>query len=199
MNMLSILSRWFHTWARGWLVLATFAVLVGFVALTLPSVQAASGDTEGLDTRHFYTPSEAFATVTSYDETGRTALRVFYLTGDILNPTLYASFLILLISWLFQRGFRPESNMQKLNVLPIGAAVFDLVENICIVIMLWVHPVQPRIVAWLSTVGTTTKYFFIYGSFALALFGLIKAAMNRFRKRQQQGNRLPTTSFARRG
>lgn len=184
--MLSKLSSHFHTWARGWLILVIMAAFVIFMVLVLPGVEAASGDTEGLDyAKLFYTPDEAFATVASYDDAGRAALRVYYLTGDIVNPVLYTSIFILVISWLFQRGFEPESKLQKLNVLPIGAAVFDLLENICITIMLSVYPAQPRIVAWLSTVGTTTKYLFFYGSCALVLVGLIAAAMNRFRLRKQ--------------
>jgi hypothetical protein len=173
--MLATLSSRFHTWAKGWLILASLAALVGFVALTIPVAQAASGDTEGLDTRHYYTPEEAFATIASYSAAGRAALRVFYLTGDIVNPVLYTSFLVLLISWLFQRGFDPRSRLQILNVVPVGAAVFDLLENVCIVIMLSVYPAQPRIVAWLATTGTTLKYLFIYTSFVLVLVGLIKA------------------------
>ncbi|MFB0536066.1 MAG: hypothetical protein ACETWR_13915 [Anaerolineae bacterium] len=180
--MLSKLSSHFHAWARGWLILALFAALVVFVAVTLPVVQAATGVTEALDTRNFYTPEEAFSLLASYDDVGRARIRIYYLTGDIVNPILYNSFLILLISWLFQRGFKPGSNMQKLNVIPVGAAIFDLLENICIVTMLSVYPAQPTLVAWLSTVGTTTKYIFIYVSFLLVLVGLVKAAMNRFRK-----------------
>jgi len=131
----------------------------------LPSAQAASGSTVGLDTRHFYTPEEAFSTVASYGDDGRAMIRMFYLTVDIVNPALYTSALILLISWLFQRGFKSGSKMQKLNVFPVGAAIFDLLENLGIVTMLTVYPAQPTIVAWLSTVGTTTKYFFIYQNF----------------------------------
>lgn len=184
--MLAKLSSQFYTWTRGWLILATVAVFVVFAALVLPGVEAASGDTEGLDyAKLFYTPDEAFATVASYDDAGRATLRVFYLTGDIVNPILYTSIFILLISWLFQRGFKPESKFQKLNVLPIGAAVFDLLENICITVMLSVHPAQPRIVAWLATVGTTTKYLFFYSSSVLVLVGLVAAAINRFRPRKQ--------------
>lgn len=179
--MLSKLSSRFHAWAKGWLILALFAALVAFVAVTLPSAQAASGSTVGLDTRHFYTPEEAFSTVASYGDDGRAMIRIFYLTADIVNPALYTSALILLISWLFQRGFKPGSKMQKLNVFPVGAAIFDLLENFGIVTMLTVYPAQPTIVAWLSTVGTTTKYFFIYVSFLLVLVGLVKAALNRFR------------------
>jgi hypothetical protein len=176
MMLLGTFSRRFHTWAKGWLVLVSLAALVGFVALTIPVAQAASGDTEGLDTRLSYTPETAFATVASYSDTGRATLQVFYLTGDIVNPILYTTFLALLISWLFQRGFDPESRLQILNVVPLGAAVFDLLENVSIVILLSVHPAQPRIVAWLATTGTTLKYLFIYGSFVLVLVGLAKLA-----------------------
>jgi hypothetical protein len=182
--MLSKLSDHFYTWARGWLILATCAAFVIFAILVLPGVEAASGDTEGLDyAKLYYTPEEAFATVASYDDVGRATLRVYYLTGDVVNPILYTSIFALLISWLFQRGFKPESKMRKLNVIPIGAAVFDLLENISIFIMLSVYPTQPTFVAWLSTVGTTTKYLFFYGSCVLVLIGLVKAAMNKFRKR----------------
>jgi hypothetical protein len=180
--MLSKLSSRFHSWARGWLILVLFAAMVVFLIVTLPGAEAASGGVEALDMKNFYTPEGAFATVASYDAAGRAWLCTYHLTGDVVNPILYTSFLILLISWLFQRGFKPESSMQKLNVLPIGAAIFDLLENICIAIMLSVYPAQPTPVAWLSTMGTTTKYIFIYTSFLLVLVGLVKAAMNRFKK-----------------
>ena len=47
--MVSTLSSHFHTWARGWLILAIIAAFVAFAALILPGVQEASGDTQGLD------------------------------------------------------------------------------------------------------------------------------------------------------
>jgi hypothetical protein len=190
--MLSKLSSRFHTWARGWLILAILVAFVIFAAVTMPGIQAASGDVEGLDyAKYFYTPDEAFATVASYDAAGRATLRVYYLTGEIVNPILYTSFFILLISWLFQRGFQPESNMQRLNVLPIGALIFDLLENVCIATMLSVYPARPTLVAWLSTVGTTTKYIFFYASCLLVLVGLVKAAMNGFRKQAVSKAALP--------
>ena len=180
--MLSELSRRFHSWARGWLILALFAALVGFVAVTLPLLQAAPGGTiVSLDAQFFYTPEEAFSTVGSYGDASGFWIRI-YLTWDIVNPILYTLAFSLLISGLFQRSFKPGSKLQKWNVLPVGAGLFDLLENICIVTLLTVYPAQPAVVAWLSTVSTMSKMSFLGMSTLLILVGLVKAAMNRFMK-----------------
>ena len=182
-NTLSRLSSHFHAWAKGRLILTLAVVFVVFVTITLPIAQNASNGVIGLDTRFFYIPQEAFSVVASYSNHGRSILQIFYLTVDIVNPILYTSICVLLISYLFKRGFKPASLVQKLNLMPIGAAIFDLLENISIVIMLSTYPNQSRTTAWLATVGTTTKYIFIYASLALVLLGLIAAALNKFRLR----------------
>jgi hypothetical protein len=180
--VLSKLSMRFHSWARGWLILALFAAFVAFVAVTLPLLQAAPGGSiASLDTQLYYTPEEAFSTVASYGDAGRFWIRI-YLTWDIVNPILYTLAFSLLISWLFQRGFKPGSKLQELNVLPVGAGLFDLLENVSIVTLLAVYPAQPAVVAWLSTVCTMSKISFLGMSTLLILVGLVKAAANAFRK-----------------
>jgi len=64
----------------------------------------------------------------------------------------------------------------------VGAGLFDLLENVCIVTLLTVHPAQPAIVAWLSTICTMSKMSFLGLSTLLILAALVKAATNRFRK-----------------
>ena len=88
----------------------------------------------------------------------------------------------LLISWLFQRAFRPDSKIQKWNAAPIGAWFFDLLENIGIVFMLTAYPSQPALVAWLTMIFGTLKWAFAFLSIGLVLVGLVKAVMNRFRR-----------------
>lgn len=180
--MLSKLSRLFHSWTRGWLILALFAAFVAFMAVTLPALQAAPGGSiVSLDAQLFYTPEEAFSTVASYGDAAPFWIRM-YLTWDIVNPILYTLAFGLLISWLFQRSFKPGSKLQKLNVLPVGAGLFDLLENISIVILLAVYPAQPTVLAWISTICTVSKISFLGASVLLVLVGLLKAAMNRFKK-----------------
>jgi hypothetical protein len=180
--MLSKLSRLFHYWARGWLVLALFAAFVVYVAVTLPVLQdAPGGNIEALDAQFFYTPEKAFTTVASYGDAAGLWTRL-YLTWDIVNPILYTLAFSLFISWLFQRSFNPESKMQKLNILPAGAGLFDLFENIGIVTLLVVYPTQPVVVAWLCTVCTMIKVSFLGVSTLLILIGLVKAGMNRLKR-----------------
>lgn len=180
--MLSKLSRIFHNWARGWFIIVLFAALVVYISVTLPILQAApGGNIAALDAQFFYTPEKAFLTVASYGDSARLWKRL-YLTWDIVTPILYTLAFSLFISWLYQRGFKNESKLQKLNVLPAGAGLFDLLENISIVTLLSVYPSQPVGIAWLSTVCTMIKVSLLGASILLILVGLIKAAMNKFQK-----------------
>jgi hypothetical protein len=155
---------------------------VVYFAVTLPASQAApGGNIEALDAQFFYTPEKAFSTVASYGDSARFWTRI-YLTWDIVNPILYTLAFSLLISWLFQRSFKPEGKLQKLNVLPAGAGLFDVLENIGIVTLLTLHPTQPVVMSWLSTVCTMIKVSFLGVSTLLILTGLVEAAMNRFKK-----------------
>jgi hypothetical protein len=171
--MLAKLSKRFHSWARGWLILALFLAFVVFVAVTLPALQAAPGGSiVSLDSQLFYTPEEAYSTVASYGDASRFWITI-YLTWDIVNPILYTLTFSLLISWLFQRSFKPGSMLQRLNVLPVGAGIFDLLENFSIVTLL---------ASWFSTVCTMGKISFLGVSTLLVLVGLVIAAVNRFKK-----------------
>ncbi|NIS80390.1 MAG: hypothetical protein GTO14_09335 [Anaerolineales bacterium] len=182
LEMLTRISRWFHLWARGWIILALFATLVVYVAITLPILQAAPGGSiVSLDARLFYTPEEAFSTVGSYGDASSFWIRI-YLTWDVVNPILYTMAFSLLISWLFQRSFKPGSRMQQLNVLPVGAGIFDLLENISIVTLLATYPDQLTIVAWLGTLFTTTKMGFLAVSTLLISFGVVSAAANKLKE-----------------
>lgn len=177
--MLTRISRLFHLWARGWLILGLFATFVVYVAITLPILQAAPGGSiVSLDARLFYTPEEAFSTVGSYGDATNFWIRI-YLTWDVVNPILYTLAFSLLISWIFRRSFKPGSRMQQLNVLPLGAGLFDLLENISIVTLLATYPTQLTVVAWLGTLFTMAKIGFLGVSILLVLFGVVRVVANK--------------------
>ena len=180
--MLNKISKMFHLWARGWLILALFVAFFVYVAITLPILQAAPGGSiVSLDARLFYTPEEAFSTVGSYGDASNFWIRI-YLTWDVVNPILYTLAFSLLLSWIFRRSFQLDSRMQQLNVLPLGAGLFDLLENISIVTLLATYPAQLTVVAWLGTLFTMAKIGFLGLSTLLILFGLIRAAANKLKK-----------------
>lgn len=126
--MLSRLSNRLHAWAKGWLILSVFAALVLFMAITLPLlslIYPAGDEMVSLDDPVLYTPEEVFSIVESWGDGGRTYQLWLHLTWDLIVPILGFLFVGLSISWLLQRGFRPGSKLQKLNLLALGS-VFDL-------------------------------------------------------------------------
>jgi len=175
-------SRRFYSWVRGRRLPVVLAALVLYVLVTWPRLGAApAGWVAPLDARLFYTPEEAFSTVASYGDAARFWI-LMYLTWDVVNPILYTLALGLSISWLFRRGLGPENKLRRLNVLPIGAGLFDLLENACVVTLLAVYPGRPAVVARMSTVFTTGKFGFLFASIALVVAGLIACLISSLRR-----------------
>ena len=175
--MLSRLSDRFYTWAKGWLILSVIGAFVLLVNLPLADPTLIS---MSLDGRFGYTPEHAFSAVASYGDKGRVQMIWIHL-GDFILITLYTSMFCLSISWLFQRGFKLDSRMRRLNLVPLLGGFFDAMENIWIITMILVYPAQPTTVAWLSTISTMSKYIMGILIVLLLLIGLVKAAMNRFK------------------
>lgn len=187
--MLRKISSILHAWAKGWLVAALLALDLFFMLVIMPLtgalMKSGTGLEQPLDLMLFAPPDKMFAMIERYGEYGRAFYRATELTVDILYPIVYTLALGLLISWLFQRGFARESRMQTLNVMPIGAWFFDLLENLGIVTMLTMWPSQPAAIAWLTMIVSAIKWAFAGMSVALAVMGLVMAAKNGFRKRER--------------
>lgn len=186
--MLKNPSDRFYKWTKGWLLIILLFLDVLFAGFLLPLIQGMLQDGQGgvqpLDLMMFATPDKIFGMLESYGEHGRPFYRKVELTVDIVYPIVYLFFFGLLISWLFQRGFAPNSRMRKYNILPLGAWFFDLLENIGIVILLSIYPSQPAGLAWLLILLTTFKWLFAGASILLILAGLIMALRNGFKKQE---------------
>lgn len=185
--MLNTISQKFHAWTTGWrviLLLVADALMMGYIMPLAGGIMAlaANNSVSPLDLMFFYTPAKAFAMMDKYGEAGRSIYLKIELTADIIYPIIYTLFYGLLISWLFQRAFKPDSKMMKWNVAPVGAWFFDLLENVGIVSMLAMYPTQPDLMAWITMIFGSLKWAFAFLSIGLVLVGLVKAATNGFRK-----------------
>lgn len=188
--MLKRISEKFHAWATGWrvIILMIAEMLMMFYVMPLAAgimAFAANNSVLPLDLMFFYTPAQAFEMMDKYGEAGRSIYFKIELTADIIYPIIYTLFYGLLLSWLFQRAFKPESKMQKWNVTPVGAWFFDLLENVGIVSMLMMYPSKPAVLAWVTMLFGLLKWAFFVVTIVLVLVGLVKAAMNRFRKQAE--------------
>ena len=185
--MLDAISQRFHAWATGWRVFILFlaeALMMGYVMPLAAGILAfaANNSVLPLDLMFFSTPQQAFEMIDKYGEAGRSIYLRIELTADIIYPIIYALFFGLLLSWLFQRAFAPDSKMQKWNVMPAGAWVFDMLENIGIVSMLMAYPSKPALLAWLTMLFGSLKWGFFAITIGLVVVGFVRAALNRFRK-----------------
>jgi len=180
--MLANLSNTFHKLSsKTWLILLALAVEIFFFSTLAPRMQALI-PTGPLDLKFFYTPDEAYSLVELYGEAGRAAYRIFDLTADIIHPFAYTLFFGLLLSVVFQRAFSSNSLFQKFNVAPAISWFFDMLENAGVVTMLSIFPSKPAIIAWLTAISTSIKWTFFIVTIGLLLFGLVKAALNGFKK-----------------
>ncbi len=186
--MLNNISQRFYRSTKGWLIFVLFLLDAFFAGFLLPLIQGLMQDGKGgvmpLDLMVLATPDKIFGMIERYGEYTRPFYRMVELTVDIVYPIVYLLFFGLFISWLFQRGFAPNSSMRKLNVMPLGAWFFDLLENIFIVILVSIYPSQPVVLAWLLIALTTIKWLFAGASILLILVGLGMALKNRFRKQE---------------
>jgi len=185
--MLNAISQKFHAWTTGWRVIVLLiadALMMGYIMPVAAGILAfaANNHVVPLDLMFFYTPAQAFEMLDKYSAAGRAIYLKIELTADIIYPIIYTLFYGLLISWLFQRAFKADSKMQSLNVIPVGAWFFDLLENVGIVSLLSIYPSKPVILAWLTMIVGSIKWAFAFASIALVLVGLVKATMNGFRK-----------------
>lgn len=182
--MFKSISERFYQWNKGWLIFILFLLDAFFAGFLLPLIQGmmqgGKGGIQPLDLMMFATPEKIFGMINEYGEFGRPFYRNVELTVDIVYPIVYLFFFGLLISWLFQRGFAPNSPMRKYNIMPLGAWFFDLLENIVIVTLVSIFPSQPVGLAWILTLFTAIKWFFAGASILLILVGLIMAIKNKF-------------------
>lgn len=185
--MLNTISEKFHSWTTGWrviIMLIADALMMGYIMPLAGGIMAlaANNSVTPLDLMFFYTPAEAFAMIDKYGEAGRAIYWKIELTADIIYPIIYTLFYGLLLSWLMQRAFRSDSKMMKMNIMPVGAWFFDMLENVGIVSMLTMYPAKPAVMAWVTMLFGSLKWGFFAVTVVLVLVGLVKAAMNGFRK-----------------
>ncbi|HUF37803.1 MAG TPA: hypothetical protein VMN57_04720 [Anaerolineales bacterium] len=165
------LSNLLRKYSFGWLVLVFLVGVLYFNVVVLPNAARVLGETDPIDLQFFYTPEKVYAMVEAYGPEVRTQYRDFALTGDIAYPIVYPLFFSLAISWLFKRGLPKDSRLHRLNVVPFGAGIFDVLENLAIAAMLGGYPAEPAWLAWIAAFFTMVKWLFVFASLALILYG----------------------------
>ncbi len=183
--MINQLSGWLARNAKGWLLLVSFAVMAFCMAVLLPGAEAAitaTGAGGPIDLMFFPLPGQSYAVVDALGEAGRASYRLTELTVDVIYPLSYTFFCSLLITLLLQRALDKNSPLQRLNVLPFGALIFDLLENIGVITMLSIHPDQPAALGFYTMAANGIKWLFVISCILTLLFALAAFGWKKIRK-----------------
>lgn len=178
--MITRFSNWLIRQAIGLNILILIALLVAFQQFLFPYLITHFGSgTEHpiLDTLFGFSPDQAHFLLFKYGEAGRQGYITTLLAGDILFPFVYGGLLALINSWLLKMNGLGGSSLQKLNLLPLAAMLFDLLENAGILSMLRAFPEQSNALAGYTSLMGMAKWVLliicILLVIGLAIFGLI--------------------------
>ena len=174
--MLSSLSNFTRRYASGRNVLIFFCLQMLISAGILPYMQGKfdpTGTLGVLDLKFGFTPDEAYNMLTAYGEEGRKYYFFAEAIIDIIYPVIYTITNVLLLSYVFKRGFTAGSFIQQLNIFPILATIGDFAENAGIIAMLNAFPERADSAANFASNAGIFKWVAFGISIALFLIGII--------------------------
>ena len=185
--MLRKISHGLSRLSTGWVTLIALVIFILFMALVLPGqaerAEQVSGEAGSPDMSYVYSPQDLYDMAEAYGPGGRKAFLRIRWTFDLAFPLVYGFFLVTSISWLFGRGFPPESRWQLANLAPLFGVIFDLLENTATSVVMRRYPLETPVIAWLAPAFTFVKWIFVLGSFVLLVIGLVKVVSDSFQTR----------------
>ena len=183
------LTLWLHKVAKGRVTLLALVIFVLFSAIVLPAqadrTRQYSGNAGTIDTRFWYSTEEIYHKAESYGKEGRRAYIIERVSFDLIWPLVYAFCLGTTISFFFQRSFPSGSWMQGMNLVPVIAMLFDLMENIAASVLMLLYPNELPWLAKILPYFTSLKWLLIFGSFILVIVGVGAWVMKKLRKSEK--------------
>lgn len=184
--MLKKFSAWLYRISSGRLAILSAAIMLLFLIIVMPgeSAKAAaySAQTGTPDTTAIYSVDKLLGMAAAYGAQGRRAYIEARFTFDLAFPLVYVFFLAVCTSWMLKRLLPPANRWRRLNLLPLGALLFDLLENTCTVIVMAAYPAVPSLAAYLAVTFTPVKWLFVGASFGLLALAGMGAILHSRRK-----------------
>ena len=173
--MIAKISDFLARIAKPWLILLSFVVMVAMMGYFLPGAQARLEANGGgpIDLLMFPTPAAVLAGIAAFSAEGRAFYLLVELTYDLVYPLAYTLFYGLSLTVLLNQIAAPGSPYRRLNVLPVAALFFDLLENIGIVSLLVSYPAQSAALAVFVSLANSFKWVFALTSMAALLVALL--------------------------
>jgi len=167
--MISRLSGFLTRVSSGRTLLVSFLIFLIFPLFALPwlgrQVDLYSEPGEAYELLFVSTPDELYSSFEGYGEQGRVIYALGTATIDMAFPLASALFQGILITVLVRRIFPSRPVWQRLNLLPTGAALLDVTENLGLLVMLLVYPSRLTALAVVTSLITVLKWTMVGLSF----------------------------------
>lgn len=164
------------------LLLAAFGFfwLFNFSPLPLsnPELIKLSGHEGLLDSMPFYSAQEAYTALTHYGAEGR-KLYLRFLAADFIFIPTYSLGFSLLMTRTIRAVCGNSGSWLSLNLLPLCIGLFDCVENLCILGILFLYPDNSTILGTLSGFVTSGKWLLTLPAALCLAYGGVVLLMRR--------------------
>lgn len=176
------------------LVVAIFFWLFNFSAMPFsnPSLMKISGGAGLLDVMPYYSADEAFAMLNQYRVQGRD-LYLRFLIADFMFIPVYSLGFALLFTRTIRAKFRENDTWLWLNLLPLACGLFDCLENLCVLGMLFMYPGTSVALGTLSGLATLGKTVLTFVSLLCMSSLAMSLLIRRINSLRQKNN--PTSSL----
>ena len=157
------------------------SLVVYFVMLfyTIPAVQSFSPEMKVFDLLPAgYSHDYAMKLLTSLGDEGRETYLYKQLPLDFIYPVLFSISSFLLLAWLFSKRSKDDSNIYYLCFVPVFAGLFDYLENIIVIAMVYSYPDISQNMVALSSAATIVKSGLTTIFFLSLLYGFIRLYIN---------------------
>ncbi|PHS39269.1 MAG: hypothetical protein COA91_06365 [Robiginitomaculum sp.] len=182
------LLRKFASWRLAGVLFILYCVFAFGVMPNLMSggETSAPGSKLGpLDLLFSYSPQQAYLHIESYgDLRGKAAM--LSLTFDTAYPIIYTSLFMVLIYLLVKQVWPMGRKVHLIALIPLFAFVFDLAENVNIVILLTSYPKQLDFIARMASTFTSLKWIFVGINIAIFLGLLFAVIFAKFRNEKSR-------------
>jgi len=142
---------------------------------TIPAVQAYAPEMKVFDLMPAgYSYDYAIELLSLLGDEGRDQYLHRQLPLDFIYPALFSISSCLLLAWLFMKRYEENSRIFYLCLVPIFAGIFDYLENILIIVMMFTYPDVSRFHVAFASSATIAKSGLTTIFFLLLLFAIIR-------------------------
>lgn len=143
------------------LFIVTMSIYLTMIFYSIPLLQNFLLDLALFDLAPFgYSYDDAISLLDTLGTEGRSIYLTVQLPLDFLYPGLFAITYSLLLIWLMNKTGVADTKIIYMSLVPIFAGVFDYLENIFIIIMIYSFPDVLPITVELASIATILKSIF---------------------------------------